>query len=414
VSEKTRPAVVIYAALSRKKTKNHSEDRQDEESVESQIAKVRARLERVYSDGFDLLGVFHEVGHSGSKKNRGPELEHAIAAVTDAAETRKVVELWANTSARFARGTGKRNEARAVGELFYDLRRRGVALRTVEDDEFVTNEMLVGFASAQASKYAKDLSESVKRAKRRQAERGEHLGGPMPLGYRLAEKKKVIIDPGTVGVVRRIFELAAEGVPDRAMPRTLNAEGFRTRNGRAFNRRAVQDIVLRPFYAGIVMYEGEEFDGSHPRLVDRTMWRQIVARATSATRVPARTCVAAPLRTMRWPALPYAGAAASACTPARPTTAARTAAVLAGTCATATSTPPGSATRRSTPTSSTRRSSPRWTPCSSTSPPGVSRSRIATPPSARESRARSTQRNAMREMSSGRYARSRRTTSASC
>src|SRR4051794_6253102 len=98
MTDKPRPAVAIYAALSRKKTKTDADDRQDEESVDSQIAKVRKRLAQVYPDGFDLLDEFSEAGHSGSKKNRGPELERAIVAVVSAANERDHVELWGNTS----------------------------------------------------------------------------------------------------------------------------------------------------------------------------------------------------------------------------------------------------------------------------------------------------------------------------
>lgn len=100
-------AVAIYASLSRKKTRRDKDDTRDEESVESQVAKVRNRLDVVYADGYRLVGVFHkDVGYSGSKRNRGPDLERAIAAVTRAAETgdHEAVELWSNTSARFARG----------------------------------------------------------------------------------------------------------------------------------------------------------------------------------------------------------------------------------------------------------------------------------------------------------------------
>src|SRR4051812_30312993 len=115
MTEVRRPAVVIYAALSKKQAQPESSAGHDEGSVESQIAKVRTRLSQLYGNNADVLGEFHEVGHSGSKKNRGPELEAAInAAVAAADEGRPVVELWANTSARFARGSGKRNEARAI------------------------------------------------------------------------------------------------------------------------------------------------------------------------------------------------------------------------------------------------------------------------------------------------------------
>jgi hypothetical protein len=84
------------------------------------------------------LGTFVDNGYSGFKGNRGPDLGRAITATVDAAGPGTTIELWANTSSRFGRGTGKLNETRALGKLFYDLRDRGVALRTVQDDEFVT------------------------------------------------------------------------------------------------------------------------------------------------------------------------------------------------------------------------------------------------------------------------------------
>jgi Resolvase, N terminal domain len=162
------PAVVIYGCLSDKA--------EDEQSIPSQIAKVRERLAAVYPDGFGVVGEFTNDVMSGSKRNRGPGLQAAIEAATRAADERGRAELWANTSARFARGRGRKDEARSLLELFTQMSRAGVRLRSVHDDEMLREEQ-VGIASRMAAKHSKDLAESVKRAKRRQAERGEHLGG---------------------------------------------------------------------------------------------------------------------------------------------------------------------------------------------------------------------------------------------
>lgn len=281
-TQPSRPAVVIYAALSKKAD--------DEGSIDSQIGKVRARLEQLYpagsegtgsaGSGCQVVGTFSDDGYSGSKRDRGPGLEAAIAAVTRAATERGTAELWANTSARFSRGTGGPKAARALGALYYVLKARGVALRTVADDDLVTNEMLIGFASRQAAKYAEDLSESVTRAKRRQAERGEHLGGPLPIGYGLTAgtgHQEPVIDPDTAPTVRRIFELAAQGVPDAAVARAINAEGYRTRAGRPFDRRAVQSIVANSFYAARIVYEGDTFQAGHEPLIDAATFDRIQA-----------------------------------------------------------------------------------------------------------------------------------------
>ena len=110
-------------------------------------------MPQAHPEGFEIIGEangrrFIDDGYSGSKRNRGPGLERAI----DAADEHGEAELWANTSARFGRGTGRRDEARAIGELFYELRRKGVRLHAVQDDELVANEMLVGIGSTIAAK----------------------------------------------------------------------------------------------------------------------------------------------------------------------------------------------------------------------------------------------------------------------
>src|SRR5438045_4147080 len=107
-------AAIVYGALSKAS--------EDEASIESQIAAVRARLGQLYPEGCEIIGPFADDGYSGSKRNRGPELEQAISTAIRAADEFEEVELWAVVSSRFARGSGRRNEARAIGSLFYDLR----------------------------------------------------------------------------------------------------------------------------------------------------------------------------------------------------------------------------------------------------------------------------------------------------
>jgi Recombinase/Recombinase zinc beta ribbon domain len=145
--------------------------------------------------------------------------------------------------------------------------------------------MLIGFASRQASKYAEDLAESVTRAKRRQAAKGLHPGGPLPDGWVKVERDDVRTyrhDPDRAPVIRRLFELAADGVPDTAIARLLNREGHRTRGGHPWNRRAVQDHVTNAWHAGRVVYrrgkaDQEVFDGHHTPLVDPDTFDRIRA-----------------------------------------------------------------------------------------------------------------------------------------
>jgi len=287
-----RPRLVFYGSLSKASDDPH------QESIESQIARVRTKADAEYPDGYVLLGdpaATTDDGYSGSKRDRGPGLERAIALAVAAADDGggAPVEIWVNTPARFARGTGRKNQARSIMELFVHMQREGVTLRAVNDDDMVRREELVGFASRMAAKYSEDLGESVSRAKLRQLEAGEHLGGPMSDGYRTiyhhddAQGGRIVgrtteLDPKRGPIWRDIFDLAEQGISDAEIARRMNAKGHRTRNGCLFDSRAIRNGVTNPWYAGRIAHKRNTPDmtvhpGKHPALVDPAVFDAIQA-----------------------------------------------------------------------------------------------------------------------------------------
>jgi len=278
--------VVLYAALSR------ASDDPDQESIESQFAAITAHLKAAYPAGYEIVGTYYDDGASGSKQNRGPYLQAAIDKAVQTASEHGDCHLWANTSARFGRGTSKPNEARAIGELFYEMRRQGVTLRAVHDDELVSNEMLVGIGSSIAAKYSQDLAESVARAHRREFRKGEFVGGTPRDGYRIRYLndrdgrrigREIVFDSARADVWRHIFALAREGLEDGQIARRLNKEGKRTRTGRYFDRRAIADGLTSQFYAGrLVRKPGaddeEVVEGKHPPLIPPAAFDALQAR----------------------------------------------------------------------------------------------------------------------------------------
>jgi hypothetical protein len=232
-------------------------------------------------NGYVIVGKFGDDGFSGSKRNRGPDLEAAIAAAVAAAAEHGDCALMANTSARFGRGTSRRGEARALGQLYYEMRQQGVALRAVVDDEMLS-EMLIGIGSTIASKYSSDLGESIRRARLREFNNGVFTGGAPRDGYRIVRVnddegrvvgREIVLDAPRADLWRRIFAMAREGVSDGRIARHLNAEGARTKSGRYFDRRAIGDGLACQFYAGRLVRNvrkpGELIvvEGRHPALI---------------------------------------------------------------------------------------------------------------------------------------------------
>jgi len=135
-----------------------------------------------------------------------------------------------------------KDEARSLMEVLAHLRRNGVAVRSVEDDAFLTNPMLWGVADQIAHKYSADLSAHTRRGKQTAFQNGRWPGGPTPDGYRYDPvEKTLIVDETRAPIIRRIAQLTLEGLGRNAVARAINAEGHRTSRGKTFTGERVQD-----------------------------------------------------------------------------------------------------------------------------------------------------------------------------
>jgi len=78
--------------------------------------------------------------------------------------------------------------------------------------------------------YSRDLSKKIRSAKEFRAKRGDFLSPFAPFGYIKdpANKNRLLIDPTAAETVRRIFQMAADGMPRLEIARTLNREAVLT------------------------------------------------------------------------------------------------------------------------------------------------------------------------------------------
>ena len=78
--------------------------------------------------------------------------------------------------------------------------------------------------------YAKDISKKIKSVKRDKQRKGQFIGGKPVYGYKMhpTEKNKIVIDEGAAPMVRRIFNMALDGMSCRQIAAQLNTEGAPT------------------------------------------------------------------------------------------------------------------------------------------------------------------------------------------
>ncbi len=164
--------------------------------------------------------------------------------------------------------------------------------------------------------YAKDISRKIISSFRTKQKNGEYIGLVAPYGYLKSKenKNKFVVDVETAPVVRRIFQLYAdgkgldmivrifqmviEGIPRKDIVKTLNAEGvpaaavYKQRKGctrdwfpegkkGGWNTSMVAKIIRDERYAGHMISRKkvyEDFEPRHQIDVDRSEW--IVVRNT--------------------------------------------------------------------------------------------------------------------------------------
>lgn len=262
---------VIYAAKS-------TQDRHA--SIPTQIEDAREMAER---EGWTIVGEYSDEGFSAYSGNRGPGLEKAKQAAADAArEHGTTAMLIAQAHDRFARGAGDRPGApQSLGELWHELRRLDVHLRTVEDDFELRDPQSVAAIGQRAHLDSLRKSRSVRKGmKRRAAERGLLAGGTRPYGYSWqGEKgdKRLVVVPGEADVIRRIFSDYVSGVAQNHIAKALNAEGIRTTTGKSWYQGTLAHLMRNPLYVGKVKHADEVHDGAHEAILDIDLWSRAQA-----------------------------------------------------------------------------------------------------------------------------------------
>ncbi len=275
----TQPAV-LYAAKS-------TEDRHG--SIPTQLDDCRAMAER---EGWTIVGEHSDEGFSAYKGNRGPGLAAAREAAARAASAASNAILVVQHSDRLARGAGDApGAAEHLAELFFTLRRQGVQLRSVQDDQTFSNPMLVAMMGERNTEDSKRKAAAVRAGMKRRAERGEFNGGPPPYGYRWAgpkgERKLAVHEPEAV-IVRRAFRDFIAGKSQLQICRELNAEGVTSQRGREWHQGTLAKYLANPVHMGSVRLNGEVLPGNHPAIVSSEDWQQAAALREAQARSPGR------------------------------------------------------------------------------------------------------------------------------
>lgn len=101
--------------------------------------------------------------------------------------------------------------------------------------------------------------------------KGKWVGGQIPFGYKV-ENKKLLVEPKNAAVVQRIFKRYLEIQSPTTIIRELAADGIVGTCGNPMDKAYINRILNNHLYIGEVVYDGAVYPGEHEAIIDRATW----------------------------------------------------------------------------------------------------------------------------------------------
>ena len=209
LKQQTKLRVRLYARLS----KDDGDADKESNSITNQLQMLRYNAKE---KGFEVIGEYVDDGYSGTTFNR-PDLNRMIK---DAMDDPEPSGIMVKDMSRFGRNNAM--FMYYVEEIFPNNDILFIALNDDVDTRFDENEMMP-FKSIMNEYYARDTSKKIRSVKKTTALSGGFCGSFAPYGYVVdpENKRKLLVDPDTAPIVKRIFELSKQGNSVHQIARTL-------------------------------------------------------------------------------------------------------------------------------------------------------------------------------------------------
>jgi DNA invertase Pin-like site-specific DNA recombinase len=257
------------AIYTRKSTEEGLE--QDFNSLDAQREACAAYILSQAGEGWEAIAEhYDDGGWSGGNIDR-PALSQLLGDVeagkVDVIVVYKVDRLT-RSLADFAKIVEKLD---ARGASFVSVTQ---AFNTTSSMGRLTLNVLLSFAQFEREVTSERIRDKVAASKKK----GMWMGGAVPHGYRV-EQRKLLIEPAEAEAVRHIFEryLELESIP--MLVDELARDGYRTRrrvltDGRVignvcFGRGALALMLKNPIYIGKIRHKDLVHDGEHEAIIDR-------------------------------------------------------------------------------------------------------------------------------------------------
>lgn len=151
------------------------------------------------------------------------------------------------------------------------LKENGVELRyaTTDIPKGPEGIILESIMEGWAEYYSAELSRKIKRGMRESAMKCHSTGAGQCLGLKTAEDKSLVIEPEGAKAVQIVFEMYIKGISNAEICKYLNDRGFRTAQGKLFNKNSIGHIIKNKRYIGVYTYDDIVIEDGIPAIVSK-------------------------------------------------------------------------------------------------------------------------------------------------
>ncbi|CAA2105449.1 DNA-invertase hin [Methylobacterium bullatum] len=275
---KTQAPKALRCAIYTRKSTEHGLD-QAFTSLDNQREAAEAYIKSQAHEGWRLLPeAYDDGGVSGGSLER-PALQRLLAEV-EAGRVDVVVVYKVDRLTRALSDFAKLVELfDAHGVSFVSVTQ---AFNTTNSMGRLTLNVLLSFAQFEREVTAERIRDKIAASKRK----GMRMGGPVPLGYRVHDKKLVPC-PDEAAQVRTIFErylalgclnglavdLQAQDILTKRSPRRDGT----IRGGIAFTKGPLAYLLRNRVYVGEVIHKDRHYPGEHEGIVPRELFDAVQA-----------------------------------------------------------------------------------------------------------------------------------------
>jgi len=263
------------AIYTRKSTEDGLE--QDFNSLDAQREACAAYILSQTHEGWEGTSELYDDGgfSGGSMERPGLKqlLQDVIAGKVDVivvykvdrltrslADFAKIVDILDEHDASFVSVTQSFNTTTSMGRL--------------------TLNVLLSFAQFEREVTGERIRDKIAASKKK----GMWMGGPVPLGYELGDRK-LVVNAREAETVRHLFRRYAELQSVPQLVDELAAQGYRTKirpykdgrkiGGVPFRTGALSQLLKNPIYTGKVRHKDAIYDGEHDAIINQALFDEV-------------------------------------------------------------------------------------------------------------------------------------------